>query len=84
MTTKEKVRNGAIFAIADHYKRTVSTGSVQIEVVKQLSADDWRVQATCRRLTDQRISKVLHVELIIDCDDYKFDLLSFYEIGASK
>jgi hypothetical protein len=74
---EKRVRDGAIFAIADHYKQTVSTGSIHIEDIKQLNLDDWQIQATC-----VRFEKVLHVELIVDCDGVKFDVLSFYEVGA--
>lgn len=75
---EKRVRDGVIFAIAAHYDRNVSTGSVQIENIKRLNIDDWQVQAKCRRR-----SKELHVEVIVFCNAAMFDLISFYEIGQS-
>lgn len=82
MTTEERIKQEASIAIANHYRETmslVSTGSVQIESVKQINQDDWRVRASC-----QRLSKELHFELVVYCNETVFDVLDFYQIGATK
>jgi hypothetical protein len=77
MTNNERVRDGAIFWLANHY--TISTEAVHIERVTAINQDDWQVRATCT--VGQSVK---HVELKVFCDSSIFDVLDFYQIGACK